>query len=265
MTSIPSSTALASSEDRAFFGHPRGLGLLFMTEMWERFSYYGMRALLVLYLVNKLEWDTARAAGVYGTYTMLVFLTPMIGGYLADRFIGTHRALIIGGFVIASGHFVLAIPGMSAFYAGLGLVVIGTDPPGRTFCEPDGTHLGNVYVGVQIRSEPEHLVRGDSTDVRWELEIRTPIDSDGALDFHGAAVHGKRGDRFVYLTWGNIDGAGEFTMFRRAKLMLNRVDPDLMRAANEYGHLTAIVQLSDGCGAPRCARVDPPAVTWSAS
>ena len=84
------------SVDRRFFGHPRGLGLLFMTEMWERFSYYGMRALLVLYLVNELKWDTARAAGLYGTYTMLVYLTPIIGGYLADRYIGTHRALLIG-------------------------------------------------------------------------------------------------------------------------------------------------------------------------
>ncbi len=112
--------------DRSFFGHPRGLGLLFVTEMWERFSYYGMRALLVLYLVNALEWDTARAAGLYGTYTMLVYLTPMIGGYLADRYIGTHRALLIGGAIIASGHFVLALPGMQAFYAGLLLVIIGT-------------------------------------------------------------------------------------------------------------------------------------------
>lgn len=94
--------------------------------MWERFSFYGMRALLVLYLVNVLEWDTARAAGLYGTYTMLVYLTPMIGGYLADRYIGTHRALLIGGAIISAGHFVLALPGMQAFYAGLGLVVIGT-------------------------------------------------------------------------------------------------------------------------------------------
>jgi proton-dependent oligopeptide transporter, POT family len=116
----------AAVQDRSFFGHPRGLGLLFMTEMWERFSYYGMRALLVLYLVNVLEWDKARAASLYGTYTMLVFLTPLIGGYLADRYIGTHRALLIGGAIIASGHFVLALPGMNAFYAGLGLVVIGT-------------------------------------------------------------------------------------------------------------------------------------------
>ncbi len=112
--------------DRAFLGHPRGLGLLFMAEMWERFSYYGMRALLVLYLVNSLQWDKARAAGLYGTYTMLVYLTPMIGGYLADRYIGTHRSLLLGGMIIASGHFVLAFPGMTAFYTGLGLVVIGT-------------------------------------------------------------------------------------------------------------------------------------------
>lgn len=131
MTSAPLSTPAGAAnasvtEDRAFLGHPRGLGLLFMAEMWERFSYYGMRALLVLYLVNSLQWDKARAAGLYGTYTMLVYLTPMIGGYLADRYIGTHRSLLLGGMIIAAGHFVLAIPGMNSFYAGLGLVVIGT-------------------------------------------------------------------------------------------------------------------------------------------
>ena len=91
-------------DDRAFLGHPRGLGLLFITEMWERFSYYGMRALLVLYLVNALKWDTAHAANLYGTYTMLVYLTPVIGGYLADRFIGTRRSLVIGSIIISLGH-----------------------------------------------------------------------------------------------------------------------------------------------------------------
>jgi hypothetical protein len=70
---------------RALFGHPRGLGLLFVTEMWERFSYYGMRAILVLYLVNALKWDTPHATNLYGTYMMLVYLTPVIGGFLADR------------------------------------------------------------------------------------------------------------------------------------------------------------------------------------
>ena len=68
-----------------------------------------MRALLVLYLVNELGWDTARAANLYGTYTMLVFLTPVIGGYLADRFIGTRRSLVIGSLFISAGHFTLAI------------------------------------------------------------------------------------------------------------------------------------------------------------
>jgi POT family proton-dependent oligopeptide transporter len=113
-------------DDRALFGHPRGLGLLFITEMWERFSYYGMRAILVLYLVNALKWDTAHAANLYGTYTMLVYLTPVIGGYLADRWIGTRRSLVIGSIVISLGHFTLAFPGMTAFYAGLGLIIIGT-------------------------------------------------------------------------------------------------------------------------------------------
>jgi Family of unknown function (DUF5990) len=143
------------------------------------------------------------------------------------------------------------------------LIVVGTDLPGRTFCDPDGTPLGNVHVAVQIRTEPEHLVRGDAADARWELEIVTAIDSDGQLDFRGHAVHGKRGDRFIYLTWGNVDDAGTFHMFRRAKLMLNRVDPGLMRDATERGHLSARVRLTDDHGGPRCARGDPPAISWN--
>ncbi len=128
-------------DDRALFGHPRGLGLLFFTEMWERFSYYGMRAILVLYLVNELRWSTPRAANLYGTYTMLVYLTPVIGGYLADRFIGTRRSLVIGGAIIALGHFTMAFPGMKAFYAGLGLIIIGTG----FFKSNVSTMVGQVY------------------------------------------------------------------------------------------------------------------------
>jgi len=128
-------------DDRALFGHPRGLGLLFITEMWERFSYYGMRAILVLYLVNELKWDTAHAANLYGTYTMLVYLTPVIGGYLADRVIGTRRSLVIGSLVISLGHFTLAFPGMTAFYAGLGLIIIGTG----FFKANVSTMVGQIY------------------------------------------------------------------------------------------------------------------------
>ena len=128
-------------DDRALLGHPRGLGLLFMTEMWERFSFYGMRALLTLYLVNALQWDTPSAANLYGTYTMSVYVTPIIGGYLADRFIGTRRSLVIGSIVISLGHFTLAFPGMTTFYVGLGLIIIGTG----FFKSNVSTMVGQIY------------------------------------------------------------------------------------------------------------------------
>jgi POT family proton-dependent oligopeptide transporter len=128
-------------DDGALFGHPRGLGLLFVTEMWERFSYYGMRAILVLYLVDRLRWDTARATNLYGTYTMLVYLTPVIGGYLADRIIGTRRSLVIGSIIISLGHFTLAMPGMTAFYGGLTLIIVGTG----FFKSNASTMVGQIY------------------------------------------------------------------------------------------------------------------------
>ncbi|MCU0649771.1 MAG: peptide MFS transporter [Gemmatimonadaceae bacterium] len=139
----------AALDDRSFFGHPRGLGLLFAAEMWERFSYYGMRALLVLYLVNELGWEKARATGLYGTYTMLVFLTPIVGGFLADRLIGTRRSLVLGGAIIAAGHFVLAFPGMTAFYAGLGLVIVGTG----LFKPNVSTMVGQLYPANDTRRD----------------------------------------------------------------------------------------------------------------
>jgi len=136
-------------DDTALFGHPRGLGLLFLTEMWERFSYYGMRAILILYLVQALHWNTARAANLYGTYTMLVFLTPLIGGYLADRFIGTRRSLVIGGLIIASGHFCLAVNSMTMFYVGLTLIIIGTG-----FFKPNvSTMVGQIYADGDARRD----------------------------------------------------------------------------------------------------------------
>src|ERR1051325_62973 len=110
--------------------HPIGLYTLFFTEMWERLSYYGMRALLVLFMV-----DTARggmglsdktAASIYGLYTSAVYLAALPGGWIADRFLGAQRAVWYGGIIIAVGHFVLAIPRAETFYAGLILVVIGT-------------------------------------------------------------------------------------------------------------------------------------------
>jgi POT family proton-dependent oligopeptide transporter len=128
-------------DDTALMGHPRGLGLLFIVEMWERFSYYGMRALLVLYLVNYLKWSDGDASRLYGTYTSLVYLTPLVGGYLADRYIGTRRSLVIGGIIIAMGHFSLAFQTMTMFYIGLALIIVGTG-----FFKPNvSTMVGQIY------------------------------------------------------------------------------------------------------------------------
>jgi proton-dependent oligopeptide transporter, POT family len=120
-----------SSQDRAFFGHPRGLSTLFFTEMWERFSYYGMRALLLLYMTapvaaGGLGFDAAQGGAVYGLYTSMVYMACLPGGWIADRFIGQRQAVLYGGILIASGHFSMAVPFLSTFYLGLFLIVIGT-------------------------------------------------------------------------------------------------------------------------------------------
>ena len=91
-------TSIADGQDydKTFLGHPRGLYVLFFTEMWERFSYYGMRALLVLYLTKHFLFDREAAYGLYGAYTTLVYITPVIGGFLADRYLGARKAVTIG-------------------------------------------------------------------------------------------------------------------------------------------------------------------------
>jgi len=126
---MSSNTAVKQKE---LFGHPIGLYVLFLTEMWERFSYYGMRAILVLYLVAKtdqlnpgLGWTDAEAYKLYGWYTMFVYVASIPGGILADRYIGQRKSVFIGGLLLVAGHSVLAIQAMWAFYTGLILIVLG--------------------------------------------------------------------------------------------------------------------------------------------
>ncbi len=119
------------STDTSFFGHPRGLSTLFFSEMWERFSYYGMRGFLLLYMVASVEdgglgLSVPVGTAIYGTYTSAVYLLSLPGGWLADRLIGPRRAVLYGGILIASGHFSLAFPSTATFYLGLLLVVLGT-------------------------------------------------------------------------------------------------------------------------------------------
>ncbi len=129
---VPHIPAVAPAvHDRAFFGHPRGLSTLFFTEMWERFSYYGMRALLILFMTAPLTtgglgFDTATAGAIYGLYTSMVYMTTLPGGWIADRLIGQRRAVFYGGIIIARGHFSMAFPSLATFYLGLFLIVIGT-------------------------------------------------------------------------------------------------------------------------------------------
>src|SRR6059036_765023 len=107
-------------------GHPRGLSTLFFTETWERFSYYGMRAFLILYMVHALGFDDRHAGAVYGTYTGSVWFAAIFGGVIADRWLGQYRSVLLGGIIIALGHFTLAFKALPLFYTGLSLIVIGT-------------------------------------------------------------------------------------------------------------------------------------------
>jgi POT family proton-dependent oligopeptide transporter len=111
------------ADSRAWFGHPPGLTILFLTEMWEVFSYYGMRALLVYYMTRELAIDQAHASLIYGLYTATAYLTPIFGGPIADRWLGKQRAVIIGGSIMALGHFMMAFPPL--LYAALATIALG--------------------------------------------------------------------------------------------------------------------------------------------
>ncbi len=124
---------IALGGGKTFMGHPRGLSTLFFTEMWERFSYYGMRALLTLFMTAAtigenpgLGFDVATAGAIYGMYTALVYITALPGGWIADNLWGQRKAIWVGGWIIALGHFTMAIPGTPTFFLGLFFIICGT-------------------------------------------------------------------------------------------------------------------------------------------
>jgi POT family proton-dependent oligopeptide transporter len=140
--------------DRGWFGHPRGLSTLFFTEMWERFSFYGLRALLILYMTataakGGLAFTTERAASIYGWYTFGVYAAAIPGGIIADRWLGQYRSVLWGGIIIALGHFSLAYPSLTTFYLGLTLIVIGTG-----LLKPNiSTMVGSLYDDTDERRD----------------------------------------------------------------------------------------------------------------
>ena len=141
---------------KELFGHPVGLYVLFFTEMWERFSYYGMRAILVLYLVAEatadnagLGWSNGDALSLYGTYTMLVYVASIPGGIIADKLIGQRKSVLLGGILLVFGHSVLAVEEMWAFYTGLALIIGGVG-----MLKPNiSTMVGGLYKQGDIRRD----------------------------------------------------------------------------------------------------------------
>src|SRR5512142_2300934 len=122
-------------------GHPRGLYVLFFTELWERYSFYSMMAILTLYMDERLHFPQAQSAQVYGGYIAAVFFLPLVGGLLADRWLGFYRAVIIGAVLMGIGQFVLGVPSLAAFFGGLVLLACGTG-----MLKPNiSTIVGNLY------------------------------------------------------------------------------------------------------------------------
>jgi len=166
---------------RQWFGHPRGLSTLFFTEMWERLSYYGMRSLLILFLVASVQtggfgMTDAKAAAIYGLYTAGVYLMALPGGWIADRILGQRSAVFLGGCIIAAGHFSMALPMVWSFYLGLCLIVCGTG-----LLKPNvSAMVGDLY--------PEGGARRDSGFSLYYMGINT-----GA--FIGPLICGPLGER----------------------------------------------------------------------
>src|SRR5271165_5200704 len=143
-----------AGKQHTFLGHPVGLYVLFVTEMWERFSYYGMRALLMLYMLNYFRMLQKDASTVYKVYTSFVYVTPIIGGYLADRYLGNKRAVIIGAILMAIGHFLMAFEERMIFYSALVFLMIGNG-----FFKPNmSTQVGRLYPANDGRRDGAYTI-----------------------------------------------------------------------------------------------------------
>ena len=153
---MSTTTTTTTAGQKELWGHPVGLYVLFFTEMWERFSYYGMRALLVLYLTSKttdinpgVGWTQVEALSLYGWYTALVYIMSIPGGILADKFLGQKKAVILGAILLVIGHSVLAIEAMWAFYTGLVFIILGVG-----CLKPNiSTMVGGLYKKGDIRRD----------------------------------------------------------------------------------------------------------------
>ncbi|MCX9155364.1 peptide MFS transporter [Niveibacterium sp. 24ML] len=200
-----------------FERHPPGLKVIFFTEMWERFSYYGMRALLVLYLVNALHYERKDALELYGIYTGLVYLTPLLGGYLADKYLGMRQGAVIGGLIMMLGHFAMAFEPL--LHLALGLLILGngffkpntSSMVGKLYREHDPRRDGGYtifYMGINLGAFFSPLIAGTLGEkVGWHWGF-------------GSAGVGMAIGVFVLLRWQHLLGdaglrPGQTTIDRR--------------------------------------------------
>ncbi|AKQ43053.2 di-tripeptide ABC transporter-like protein [Aurantiacibacter atlanticus] len=159
-----SGLVLITRPQEEVIGHPKGLFLLFMAEMWERFSYYGMRALLIFYLVQHWLFSDSEASIIYGAYTALVYITPVVGGYLADRYLGQRKAVLFGAVLLTFGHFFMAFEGdaslgqdnpmINVFWLALALIIVGSG-----FLKANiSVIVGQLYSRTDIRRDPAYTI-----------------------------------------------------------------------------------------------------------
>jgi POT family proton-dependent oligopeptide transporter len=152
----------ALEQQKTILGHPRGLFVLFFAEMWERFSYYGMRALLIFYLVQHWLFSDEQASVIYGAYTALVYIAPAVGGYMADRYLGQRKAVLFGAVMLVIGHFLMAVEGdggqssaaVNIFWLALSFIIVGSG-----FLKANiSVMVGQLYPRTDIRRDPAYTI-----------------------------------------------------------------------------------------------------------
>ncbi|HKG96500.1 MAG TPA: peptide MFS transporter [Pyrinomonadaceae bacterium] len=255
-----SQDAATSVHNRGFFGHPSGLSTLFFTEMWERFSYYGMRAILLLYMTKTfaeggLGFDEKYAGIIYATYVSSVWYLPLVGGWLADRIFGARRAVLIGAIIIACGHYSMAINSQLTFYAGLILIACGTGllkpnisaMVGQLYSEGDKRRdagFSIFYMGINLGAFLSPIVVGFLAQSQWSRNFISSLGMNPNAAWHwgfGAAGVGMTLGIVQYLLGGGkLAGVG------------NKPDSARVAAESEAGegvdYLTLVLAIVGGVG-----------------
>lgn len=199
-TAQDAAAGMTSVKSRSFFGHPAGLSTLFFTEMWERFSYYGMRAILTLYMTKSfaeggLGFDEKYAGIIYATYVSSVWYLPLPGGWLADRIFGARRAVLIGAIIIACGHYSMAINSQLTFFAGLVLIACGTGllkpnisaMVGQLYSDEDKRRdagFSIFYMGINLGAFLSPIVVGFLAQSAWFRGVISSMGMDPNSAWH---------------------------------------------------------------------------------